>query len=389
MSSPTFSRATLAGLLLAASARSGTITLSALNDTTIYAGEQHAGQRRPATSSSPARTNVGPAARALLRFDVAAALPPARTIVSAHARADRPQDHRGPQPVRIHRLLADWSEGRPTARLEGAGGVALPATLHGPRARSANRCGPRWAATSRPSRAPRPASTIHDAHLGPDARDGERRAALARRPDQNAGWIVIGAEGLSGSSKRFDSRTNPSAAGPTLTIDFNPPCTPASYCNRALELHRRPRAADQHLPADQHARPVRLSASGLPPNAPTTSTSGQVRGEEPFLNSATAASLGHIYRAAPCSRPQPAVATRTIDLAILPANRSPPTRTWCFPSLLTATPRRAAPARTTPTPGRHLLSVSTVPGSITTSSRENRVRYQLDSDVFSGRGSSP
>jgi hypothetical protein len=159
--------------------------------------------------------------RALLSFDVAAALPRGAIIESVSLRLFMTPSNPEPRPIRLHRVLADWGEG-PSARSGGGGATALPGDVT-------------WLHTfwdydfwvqsggqflGRASAAlvvagPGYYSWSDVPHLAQDVR------LWNEAPARNFGWILTGDETTRQSSKSFASREHPDPAlRPILVITY-------------------------------------------------------------------------------------------------------------------------------------------------------------------------
>ncbi len=167
--------------------------------------------------------------RALVAFDVAAALPAGATINSVTLEMTMTQTISGDEPVSLHRALADWGEGLSEATLGGGGGGA-PAepgdatwihtffdtdfwTTQG---------GDFAALASATQQVGGEATYVWGSTAGmvADAQD------WLDNPSTNFGWVVVGNEAALGTAKRFGSRETPVrglVAGPRLVIDFAGP----------------------------------------------------------------------------------------------------------------------------------------------------------------------
>ena len=165
--------------------------------------------------------------RALLFFDVQAAVPPGSTIVTVRLRLHLAQSNSGPAPIRLFRLLQDWGEGGSSSL--GGGGAASQSG---------------------------DATWIHRfydgvfwTNPGGDFDPVVRAEALVDQPDfyawestplmvtdvqswldspaGNFGWMLIGDESRTQTARRFDSReVSDALLQPVLEILYTPPCIP-------------------------------------------------------------------------------------------------------------------------------------------------------------------
>ena len=165
--------------------------------------------------------------RALLAFDVAAAVPPGSTVTGARLWLNLSATSGGPATVGLHRLLQDWGEG-PSASSGGGGAPAAPGDstwIH----RFFDDVF--W--------------TLPGGDFAPESRGeavvdqpglyvwGTTPGMVADvqswldQPDSAHGWILLGDETAPQTVKRFDSREAQEEANrPLLEIEFVPPCSP-------------------------------------------------------------------------------------------------------------------------------------------------------------------
>jgi hypothetical protein len=224
-------RAALALFLLAFAlpACADTVTLPCVRDDTLYESATGAvsnalGQTMFVGRNAQA-TNFR--RRALVRFDVAAAIPAGSTITSATLSLNMSQaGSPGAQPIELHRALADWGEATSNGgAASGAGVAATPGDatwLH----RFFN--GTFWTAAGGDFAAGASASTPVSVE-GPYTWTGMTADVQSwlEAPAANFGWLLLGNETVSQSVKRFDTRehVNP-LARPALTIEYAQPGTP-------------------------------------------------------------------------------------------------------------------------------------------------------------------
>lgn len=165
--------------------------------------------------------------RTLLRFDVAGALPPNALIEDATLVLHLSQGSGPPVMTRLYRASRPWTEG-PSAASGGQGAPTLVGDvtwIHG------SYPGSPW---TRPGGDFIPASPAVTQVDGPGfyAWSHPQRTAQDVRlwlhnPRQNHGWLLVGDEGLPGSTRRFDSREHPDPARrPALEIRYRLPGPP-------------------------------------------------------------------------------------------------------------------------------------------------------------------
>jgi hypothetical protein len=181
----------------------------------------------PAVFAGRIASTINSVRRAVLRFDVAAAVPAGATIEAARLRLHVSTSNSGPTPVRLHRVLASWGEGA-SSSFGGNGAPALPGD----------------------------ATWIHRFHDGTlwtsPGGDFDPVAHAEASVDQvgfslwdstpgivadvqswlddaasNSGWILLGDESRPQTAKRFDSRESPDPSlQPVLEIVYSVPCRP-------------------------------------------------------------------------------------------------------------------------------------------------------------------
>lgn len=177
-----------------------------------------------------------PPRRALLRFDVATAVPPGSTVTAVVLSLRLSRTASLNQPVSAHRLLASWGEAGSDANgMEGTGTVAQPGdATWGFREWSTLA----WAVPGGDFFSPASATTTIG---GPCLPENAQTAACIKyswsspamvadvqswidQPSTNFGWIMLGNESTAGSAKRFDSRESATSANrPQLRVIFDPP----------------------------------------------------------------------------------------------------------------------------------------------------------------------
>jgi hypothetical protein len=201
-----------------------TVVLTPAKDNTLFEASDGSLSNGSGVHLFAGATNSDQLRRAVMAFDIASQIPPGSRISGAVLRLQVSNTISGPQLLALQPLTSDWGEGSSDAGpvRDGIG--------------SASRAGDAtWIHTFHPDRfwstpggdfASTPdASTA--VGLGGSYSWGSSAAMIARvqdwldRPSANFGWIVIGNEGSSRTTKRFDSREiRPDATSPALTIEF-------------------------------------------------------------------------------------------------------------------------------------------------------------------------
>jgi hypothetical protein len=172
------------------------------------------------------KTRSGDIRRALLSFDILEHIPVGSTIHSVSLTLHVSKTSSGPQSVSLHRVLADWGEGISVAgRGGGSGGPSAEGDatwLH--RSYKAEL----WDTPGGDFSAQASADTLVNNTgfytFGSTPEMVSDVNGWLDNPAGNFGWILIGDEGpTTPTSKRFDSRDNPTVAfRPLLTINFTP-----------------------------------------------------------------------------------------------------------------------------------------------------------------------
>ena len=224
------------GIAQASALADDEVTLAASQDNTMFAESDDlsngAGSRLFAGV-----TAMNDARRALLSFDIAAAVPEGATITEATLRLYMSKTATSAKDVSLYRLLAAWGEGTSDAPdQEGTGAPAsigdatwahtfydtdfwtIPGGEYVPTPSAVQSVGGlgfyEWGST---------AELVADVQLWLDD------------PSSNYGWIVIGDESGPKTAKRFDSRENPAEANrPALIVQYVLVDCPADITGDAL-----------------------------------------------------------------------------------------------------------------------------------------------------------
>jgi spore coat protein A len=215
------------------------VLLDAERDSTIY-WESDSTSNGSGEHFFAGRTAGVSLRRALIRFDVAGAIPAGSTITGVELTVYMSRSSAGAWPVALHRVLADWGEGASNpAGEEGQGTLAADndATwayrFYKP---SAPASSPAWTSAGGDFVAGASAtqsigSTGQFYIFGSSAGMVGDAQAWLDTPGSNYGWILIGDESISQTAARFDSRTHPTTGQrPVLAVTYTPPGVTGACC---------------------------------------------------------------------------------------------------------------------------------------------------------------
>ncbi len=208
-----------------------TVTLSPSQDNTLYQTNDGAVSNGAGAYLFAGVTNDGFKRRAVLAFDVAAAVPEGATILDAEvvlfmSKSPVPS---GAFQFGLHRLTDGWGEGTSDAGSNGGGGA--PATTGDAT----------WIHTFYDTSTWTKPGGEFQSSAGSTALVGELVQAYTwpstsalvadvqywlEHPLDNFGWILVGDEESSRTAKRFNARENNDAESrPQLVIEYRPPAT--------------------------------------------------------------------------------------------------------------------------------------------------------------------
>lgn len=211
-----------------------TVALGAFKDSSLINNFQGNAANGSGPLFAGATGNRGPGAiRALLAFDIASNVPAGSTVtgVELMLNLDKAGSASGVEDYTLHKVEQDWGEGSSSSS---SGTGAVPTTgdatwLHTFHATDTwNNPGGDFVST--------PSAVQSIADLGA-VTWGSTSLLVADvqswldDPGTNFGWILIGDESVSGSSRRFHSRES-AANTPQLTVTFTPvpePCAAAKW----------------------------------------------------------------------------------------------------------------------------------------------------------------
>jgi spore coat protein A len=223
---------------LVVTARADVVSIGAFKDNTIF-GESNSLSNGDGDHFFSGTTGVGNVRRGLVAFDIAAHLPAGSTINSVTLTLSMSRSNGTPEFVSLHRLLTDWGEGTSHASGNEGGGAFHTnndATWLYARYNSSSPASSEFWVTRGGDFEVFPSDT--QTVIGITTYTwGSTKGMVADvqgwldNPSTNFGWIMIGNEKNSSSSKRFDSKdhSNPNVR-PDLTIDFTPPSALGACC---------------------------------------------------------------------------------------------------------------------------------------------------------------
>ena len=201
------------------------IIIGASKDNTLYESVTGSTSNGAGERFFVGKTNGESIRRGLLAFDIAANIPSGATITAVTLTLNMSRTTSGAQTVELHRVLANWGEGISNAGSnEGGGDASAPGDAT-------------WIHTFFDTTSwANPGGDFEPTVSGSQSVSGVASYVWGSTsqmvgdvqtwldtPSANFGWIVLGNESTSHTSKRFDTRENAnSTARPKLTINYNP-----------------------------------------------------------------------------------------------------------------------------------------------------------------------
>ena len=208
----------------AASGEVVTVQLPPSKDNTLYEDPAGGFSNGAGEHFFAGRTSAGRLRRGLLAFNIASSLPAAANIltVTLDLNMSKTNFGSGSEPVSLHRLTAAWGEGVSNAGSnEGQGTLAAPGDatwIHTFFMTST------WTNTGGDFTPSESATTAVDGvghYQWQTAQMAADVQAWLNHPVSNHGWILLGNESTSLTTKRFDTHENPTPANrPLLTIQY-------------------------------------------------------------------------------------------------------------------------------------------------------------------------
>ena len=213
--------ATALGALGGSLATAGTVNISPSKDNTLYEYDPAEGDHSNGAGFHlfAGENAGGEVRRGVLAFDIAGTIPPGSTITGVSLSMNMSMTPAGALTVELHKLLADWGEG--TSHAPMGEGDGAPATPNDATWRHRFFDSTFWTTQGGDFSATLSASqsvggtgqyTWSSAQMVADVQ------SWLDNPASNFGWLVLGDETASATTKRFDTRE--SASPPMLTIEF-------------------------------------------------------------------------------------------------------------------------------------------------------------------------
>ena len=207
------------------------ITLGAAKDNTLYEVNGAEVSNGAGDHLFAGRTNDGFRRRGLIAFDLSS-IPPGATVTAVNLRLVMSRSKAQAKNVGLHLVLQDWGEGTSHASGEEGGG-AIPTSGD---ATWTKRLYPStaWSTAGGSFLAAASATTAvnHEgAYTWSSAGMIADVQAWVDSPAMNFGWVLVGEENGTKTTKRFDTRTNPNIANrPQLTVTFDASVATGGCC---------------------------------------------------------------------------------------------------------------------------------------------------------------
>lgn len=200
-----------------------TITLEATKDNTLIEGVTDSRSNGAGSFLFAGRTGQRSDSirRGVIQFDTGSFIPAGSTIDSVTLTLNMSQTNSGSQTVSLHRVLSDWGEGTSAS----PGGVGAPATAGDATWIHTFFSDSLWDTAGGDFKVGTSASQsvadVGSYRWGSTAGMVADVQSWLDNPSTNFGWLLVGNEALSETSKRFDSRENAIADNrPLLTVNF-------------------------------------------------------------------------------------------------------------------------------------------------------------------------
>jgi hypothetical protein len=209
---------------IAGSANAAIINITPSKDNTLYEYDPAEGDLSNALGFHffAGENALGEIRRGVLAFDIGGSIPAGSTITSVTLSLNMSRTALSdPRTVELHKLIADWGEG--TSMASGEEGDGAPATPNDATWRHRFFDTIFWMTEGGDFSSVVTASQSVGAigeYMWSSAQMVADVQSWLDNPASNFGWLVLGDESTSISSKRFDTRE--SASPPVLTIQYTP-----------------------------------------------------------------------------------------------------------------------------------------------------------------------
>lgn len=215
----------MGSILIAVPSSADVVSLEPVLDNTLYQSATGALSNARGVHIFTGFSSVNQNRRAVIKFNVADAVPAGSTITAASLRLVNSAGLEDDHATTVHRVLASWGEGTSSGVGMGAPSTTNDATwIH--RFYSTvfwSTAGGDFVATASATTTVGPAG----AYTWTSAGMVQDVQFWLNTPASNFGWLVKGGENQTDSAKRFGSRENTDPAQrPLLTITFTPPTPP-------------------------------------------------------------------------------------------------------------------------------------------------------------------
>jgi hypothetical protein len=212
---------TALGCIAASSANAAIINIMPSKDNTLYEFDPDEGDHSNGAGFHffAGENGEGELRRGVLAFDVAGTIPAGSTITAVSLSLSMSMTPAGAETIELHKLLADWGEG--TSHAPMGEGDGAPATPNDATWRHRFFDSVFWTTQGGDFSAMVSASQSV-AGVGHYTWSSTQMVADVQswldNPGSNFGWLVLGNETASATTKRFDTRE--SASPPVLTIEY-------------------------------------------------------------------------------------------------------------------------------------------------------------------------
>ena len=201
-------------------------TLGASKDNTLYQSVDGSLSNGAGQHFFAGKNNGGLTRRGVVAFNISGSIPAGSTINSVSLTLNMSRTISGAQSVSLHRLTADWGQGSSDASgNEGGGDPSAPGDatwVH--RFFDTQNWASQGGDFSGASSASASVGGIGSYTWVSTSQMVSDVQAWLDNPSSNFGWLVRGNEGVSRTTKRFDTKENGTVANrPVLTVNYTPP----------------------------------------------------------------------------------------------------------------------------------------------------------------------